>query len=78
MIFLYILGVFLLLISLILSLSLKITLIYKKEPGAQGENCVIAALGPVKIQLHPKKKKKIRLRNFSPKKYRKSKPHFTY
>lgn len=69
MTFLYILGGLLLLILLILMLRIRITVSYSKSPGADGVSA-FAEVGPVRIKLYPKKSDKVKLSDFSAKKYR--------
>ena len=63
MIFLYILGVFVLLIFLLLMTNVKIHI------KSDGEFALRAGVGPFMIKIKPKKQKKIKLRDFSHKKY---------
>ncbi len=70
MIALYIIAGILLFVLLILMMRVKVSLDYRKTPSDNGEAKVIVWIGPVRIKLHPKKKKKIKLSDYSPKKYR--------
>ena len=63
MIVLYILGVLALLIFLLLMLNIKV------HVKSDGELALRAGAGPVMIKLIPKKEKKIKLKDFSHKKY---------
>ena len=71
MIFLYILAGLLLLIAVILMIRLRITVSYRNGNGCEGSPAVYLGIGPVKIRLYPKKEKKLKLSDYSPKKYRK-------
>lgn len=70
MIALYIISGILCLLFLILMLRLRITVAYAKIPNGSGEGKVLLGIGPVKIKLYPKKKKELKLSDFSAKKYR--------
>ncbi|MBE6707717.1 MAG: DUF2953 domain-containing protein [Ruminococcaceae bacterium] len=70
MIALYIIGGILLLVFLLLMLRVRITLSYSKSPTDKGGASAVVWIGPVRIKLYPKKKKKIKLSDYSPKKYR--------
>lgn len=67
---LYIIAGILLLILLILLLRISITVSYRKMPHSPSEYSVIAGLGSFSFRVYPKKEKKIRLSDFSAKKYR--------
>lgn len=65
-----IIAVIILLLVLLLLSRISITVSYKKQPSLPSEYSVIAGLGPLRLRLYPKKKKKIKLSDFSAKKYR--------
>ncbi len=67
---LYIIAGIVCFILIILMLRIRITVVYSKVPNGLGDGKVLLGIGPVKIKLYPKKKKKIKLSDFSAKKYR--------
>lgn len=71
MILLYILAGLFLLIGLILLLRLKIEITYKNGDGIEDHPSVDLVVGPIKIRLYPKKEKKLKLSDYSAKKYKK-------
>lgn len=71
MIVLYVILGIILLVLLILMLRVQINVSYKKEPNGSGCSAVIAAIGPVRIRIYPKKEKKIDFSDYSAKNYRK-------
>ncbi len=65
-----IIAVIIIFLVLLLLSRISITVSYKKQPSLPSEYSVIAGLGPLRLRLYPKKKKKIKLSDFSAKKYR--------
>lgn len=70
MIFLYIIAGLLLLVALILMLRIRITVSYRNSDGCEGSPAVYLGIGPARIKLYPKKEEKLKLSDYSPKKYR--------
>ena len=71
MIALYIIAGIVLLVFIVLMLRVRISVDYKKVPDSDGYGSVFIALGPFRKQHFPEKKEKLKLSDFSAKKYRK-------